>query len=622
MCGIAGIWGNPASERLRAMAGALCHRGPDDEGFWHALNREFGFAHRRLSIIDPTGGAQPMANEDGTVVTVFNGAIYNYTELRKELAADGHRLATSGDTETIVHTYEDDAEGFLDRLHGMFALAVWDDRRQTLTLARDRAGKRPLYFYAGNDEFIFASEIKGILAALDARPDLDHAALTQYLTWTFIPGPRTIYRGIQTVMPGEVLTVRNRQIEKRRRYWRPVWLPKESIDRAEAIERTEQLLRRAVRLRLRADVPIGAFLSGGIDSGLVTAIAAQEHNDAVRTITIGFENSAFDERPAARLVAERYGTRHEEVVVRPNVREDLPGIIAAYDQPFADSSAIPSFYVARAARQHVKVALNGDGADEQFAGYRRYLAAQASGWLRAVDGGVSQKAFRLLERMLPKSSRSRSGYGFTQRFVRGMGLSQPERYLAWAIDGFMPSELMGLYGESTSHMNEALRTAGGVLEGVASCGEVDRMLAVDYSVVLPFEFLVKMDIACMAHGLEARSPLLDTDLTMAVSRWPEKTKLGGGTTKPILRELARRYLPDSIVNAPKRGFEVPLADWLRGELAHLSRDVILNPNGLPCELFDRKHLEDIIGNQSGLDSGRWSKRVWMLMVLGLWDQQR
>ncbi|MCK4659496.1 MAG: asparagine synthase (glutamine-hydrolyzing) [Phycisphaerae bacterium] len=623
MCGIAGIWGNVSQERLQAMADRLRHRGPDEEGFW--INREpgIGLAHRRLSVIDLEGGRQPIFNEDGSVATVFNGEIYNYRELREELRARGHQFSTETDTETIVHLYEEYGIEAVGHLRGMFAIAIWDDTERQLVLYRDRAGKKPLYYTETEHEFAFASEIKGLVAARTAGWDLDPQALVDYLTWMSIPAPATIYRQVCCVEPAELIVVRERRVARKRTYWRLQMLPKVEVGFAEAVEQVEATLREAVRLRLRADVPVGVFLSGGIDSGIVTAMAAEESPGRLTTVTVGFEDGAYDERPSARLVADRYATDHHEVLVRPEVEGILPRIAAAYDQPYADSSAIPSYYLCQAARAHVKVVLNGDGGDEVFCGYRRYQAARLNAALRLLDGGFWKPWWRLAGAVLPTPRRLRTGYAFAHRMIRGMGLSPAERYLAWSVDGFSEPELRrllkpGFWFESIERGSRLVVSRYERLHGV---GLVDRMLATDFATTLPNDLLVKMDIASMAHGLETRSPLLDHVLVERAAGYPESVKLGGGKTKPLLRALGKRYLPEAVQTAPKRGFEVPLVRWLREDLRDMRDDLLLSPTGLVADLCERSYLQRLTSERTRLDPRRWGTRVWMLLMLALWDRQ-
>ncbi len=644
MCGIAGIWGDVTLDRLKAMAAVLRHRGPDDEGYWTAPQQRIGFAHRRLAIIDPATGHQPVANEDGGVVAVFNGAIYNYRELREELIGRGHHLKTQSDSEVIVHLYEECGADVATKLRGMFAIAIWDDANRQLVLMRDRVGKKPLYYAEAADEFLFASQIRGVAAARGSRLTLDLQAVADYLAWSSIPAPATVYREVRAVEPGELLVVRDRRVAQRQSYWRQAMQPKHRLSRGEAVEQVDEIMNRAVRLRLRADVPVGVFLSGGMDSGIVTAMAARECSGRLSTITVGFEDDTFDERPLARLVAQRYDTEHHEVVIRSNVAADLPTIAEAYDQPFGDSSAVPSYYVARAAREFTKVVLNGDGGDELFAGYRRYVAARISGLLSWLDGPNGRPMWEALSHLLPTPRGFRSPYAFAHRLIRGMGMDPARRYVAWAIDGVDERGLHALCGVPVSSrkatresgtgmqlggttIQHGERLARAVLEKLGSCGPVDRMMGTDFATTLPDDLLVKMDIATMAHGLEARSPLLDHELVEVVSRYPEHVKLAGLRTKPVLRALSRRYVPSVIADAPKRGFEIPVVRWLRGELRELCEDVVLAHDGLLADLFDRSALERLLrrggASSSGderLDPARWGRRVWLLLMLGMWDR--
>ncbi|MFQ5490108.1 MAG: asparagine synthase (glutamine-hydrolyzing) [Phycisphaerae bacterium] len=625
MCGIAGIWGSPTPDRLEAMGYRLRHRGPDEDGCWTDPANQIGFAHRRLAIIDIEGGQQPVFSEDRSVATVFNGEIYNYKELRAELIGRGHTFTTNTDTEVVVHLYEELGPDLAQKLRGMFAIALWDEGERQLVLIRDRVGKKPLYYSEQSGEFLFASEIKGIVAGTGQSLSLDEQSLSDYLAWGMVPAPATIYQQVRSLEPGQRMVVRNRQVVEAKRYWRLEMLPKLDLNADQAVEQVDGLLREAVRLRLRSDVPVGAFLSGGIDSGLITALAAEQCSEALITVTVGFDEAGFDERPLARLVAERYGTDHHEVVIKADVTNDLAAIAAAYDQPFGDSSAVPSYYVARAARPFVKVVLNGDGGDELFAGYRRYVAARINRLLRWTDGAVGRQGWRLLSALLPGPRRFRSAYGFGHRLVRGMARDPVDRYLAWSVDQLTESQkrvLCGLEngGGWLDGAEPSDRLARGYLTELSGAGPVDRMLGADFAGILPNDLLVKMDTACMAHGLEARSPLLDQVLIETVSRYPETVKLPGWQTKPLLRRLSQKYLPPAIQKAPKRGFEVPVVRWLRGELKPMCRDVLLSRNGLLAQRMDRSALERMIEGKDGLDPGRWGRRMWSLLMLGMWDQ--
>jgi asparagine synthase (glutamine-hydrolysing) len=621
MCGIAGLWGHVDEERLWRAVRTLRHRGPDDEGIWTAPGVGLGIGARRLSIIDVAGGHQPMSNEDRSIWTVVNGEIYNYLELRDELRAKGHQFATGSDTETIVHLYEQVGLDFPQYLRGMFAIAVWDGRRGQLVLARDRLGKKPLYYSEAHGEFCFGSEIKAVVAALAAPLTIDDQALVDYLAWSAVPAPATIYREIRTLPAATCMVVRDRRVVAQRTYWRLEVGPKRKMGEDEAVDQIDAALREATRLRLRSDEPVGAFLSGGLDSGIVTAMAAQQYPRQLLTVSIGFEESAFDERPLARQVAERYGTDHHEVLVTPST-EILPTIAAAFDQPYANPSAIPTYYVAQAARRRLKVVLTGDGGDEILAGYRRYIAARINGRLAWTDNDAVRVGWRALRHLLrtPRSFRSRYALGY--RLVRGMAIDPVDRYMRWGPDMIGASDLVALCDgcDWLRGTQPAERIAAALRQEFRDAGYVDRMLAMDGRTTLIDCLNLKLDICTMRHGLEARSPLLDHVVVDLVSRLPERIKLPGRETKPLLRRLAERYLPDDVRTAPKRGFEVPLLRWLENDLKELRDDILLSPGGLLAERFSRTALETLVYRRTTIEPSRWAQQVIALLMLGIWDR--
>ncbi len=626
MCGIAGIWGRPDEHALQRAMQRLGHRGPDGRRAWIDPARRIGLAHTRLAVIDLPGGAQPLFNEDRTVAVVFNGEIYNYIELREELTARGHVFATQTDTEVLAHLYEERGDDLLEPLRGMFALAIWDQGRERLLLARDRLGVKPLYYAAHDDRLMFASEIKGLLAMGVDPLTVDDQALSDYLTFGHVPAPETIYRQIRVLPPGcRLASDRPGRVDVQR-YWRLPHGSPLSVDRNEATDLIEAHLNDAVRLRLRADVPVGAFLSGGIDSGLIVAMAARHLDRPITTLSVGFEDAAFDERALARRVAERYGTDHHELVVKPDPVGMLPQLVAAYDQPYADSSAIPSYCLAALAQGHLRVVLNGDGGDEALAGYRRYVAARLADRLGPLGWNAARPLWRWGHAILARPRGFRTGYAFVRRLIRGMALPEPQRILAWGNDGFDEREKRRLAGRHGGWLDACTptwqRVADLSAEGLESPTALDRQMWIDAQTLLPDDLLVKMDIATMAHGLEARSPLLDHVLFETAARLPGAVKLDGMTTKPILRNLARRYLPADIADAPKRGFEVPLARWLEHDLRDLRNALLLSPTGLMAERFDAAAIADLVRGRIGLDPARWARRVWTLMMLAMWDRQR
>lgn len=628
MCGIAGIY-SPESrpdERLerivRRMTQTIAHRGPDHEGVWESRGEGISLGYRRLAILDLSpDGHQPMHTDDGRFTIVFNGEIYNFVELREELLAEGAAFRGRSDTEVLLAAIEHwGFEAALERSAGMFAIAVWDMRDRRLLLARDRAGKKPLYYAIQSGAFCFASEIKAIRDGASLALTLDREAIHHYLSLGFIPAPRTAYREIREVPAGSWMEIDARLEPRTRRYWSLPVPTDLHISREDAVDQLEQVLSRAVRERLRSDVPVGVFLSGGIDSGLITAFAATQSSTPVQTYTVTFGEGGFDESPFAAAVAERYGTDHHTLRLAPNVEDLLSRVAAAYDEPFGDPSALPTYAIAEAAGRELKVVLNGEGADELFAGYRRHLAvwqAERLGW----PGHLAGRALARADRLLPKLGGFRGPYALLRRAARGFGLSPMERYLAWSSDGFTETEKREM-GRAGGEPPATAATLAAEYAGTLGCGAVADFMTIDFVLSLGDCLLVKMDIATMAHSLEARSPFLDHRLVDWAARLPREVLFDGRTTKPLLRQLAARHLPPQVVSAPKRGFEIPLVDWVGGRLFPMVRDVCLSPGGIVCDLFDRAAIERLIDRRDGrnLDDERWAKRLWLLLMLGLWHE--
>lgn len=622
MCGIAGLYrfnGSPVVvQEIENMIDTLRHRGPDDQGVY--VDGTYGCGMRRLSIIDLSTGAQPMISEDGSIAVVFNGEIYNYLELKRDLSPK-HRFMTTSDTEVLIHLYEDLGPSMVSRLRGMFAIALWDSRARRLLLARDRVGKKPLYLARSNDGIAFASEIKALLAMEGTDTSIDATAIYQYLGFGFVPRPRTAYRGIEVFPPGHYATVDAGGQFDMDTYWCPSYEPKLAITFEEAASEAERLIQEAVAIRLRSDVPIGVFLSGGIDSGLVTAMAATQSTAPIRTFSMGFTDSAYDETPLARLVAERYGTIHNEVEVdlsesARRMEELLPRLVDAYDQPFADSSAIPSYLVSQQAGQHVKVILNGDGGDETFAGYRRYSAA-----VMGMRFAPLRPAARLVSSVLPVPPQRRGLLGFSYRLLHGFGMETVDQYIDWTALR-SDSQLKTLF--NPERLPEVDQTARSVVERYAhdcaryqALGALDRMMCMDLIHILPDDLLVKMDIATMANSVEGRSPLLDHELIEFAARLPESVKCLPRTTKPILRRIAKSWLPNEVAQAPKRGFEVPMARWLRSEMKLVARDILLSP---ASRIGDFVQMEEVRRMLDDHQSGHrdWAWQIWSLLFMEAW----
>jgi len=608
MCGITGIVGDGWDERellVRNMARTLRHRGPDDEGIETLGHASLGA--RRLAILDLVGGHQPLSNEDGSIIAIQNGEIYNFEELRDDLRRRGHTFTTTTDTEVVPHAYEEFGEEFVTHLRGMFALAVWDDRRSKLILARDRVGKKPLNYMLGRSSLAFASEIQALLTLSSDRA-VDDEAIREYLTFGYVRAPRTAFRQIRKVQPGHVLTFESGEVRERA-YWHPRFVPKRQISEAEALERLEAELLDAVRLRLISDVPLGAFLSGGLDSSTVVAMMARVASGPVRTFSIGFGAKDYDELRYARMVAEAFGTDHSEYVVAPEAAEVLPMLVRHVGEPFADSSIVPTFYVAKIAREKVTVALNGDGGDELFAGYERHRGMQLAHALERVPP--------VLRRMAAGSAGALPSVGRWPRtarrarlFAMTLPLSARDRYQRWM--GYLTDPEM--YGERVAAgpvdyaWDQALANSGAE-------GPVDRLLAIDLLNYLPGDLLVKVDIASMASSLEARSPFLDHRLIEFVATLPESMKLHGRDSKYLLRRLMMGVLPEPILTRPKMGFGVPVGDWMRGPLRELVLDVVVNG---PDRGYVRGGRARAMVDQHLSGTADHTPAIWSLLMLELW----
>ena len=632
MCGIAGVVDLRARAVERVLLERLCarlaHRGPDDQGLY--LDGDAALGQRRLSIIDLSGGRQPMGNEDGTVWVTFNGEVYNFRELRTDLEARGHRFITRSDTEVIVHAYEQHGARCVGRLRGMFAFALWDRRRRTLLLARDRVGKKPLFYAEAGGQFVFASELQALLEHPHICREPDPAALDDYLTYGYIPAPRTAFRGVFKLPPAHILTLQvpedgaGAAIPRVEPYWRLEYTPKLDLDEQEAAEGLLEVLTEAVRLRLIADVPLGALLSGGVDSSVVVALMSRLSDRPVKTFSIGFEEKAFNELPYARLVAQRYGTDHHELIVRARALDVLPTLVRHYGEPFADSSAVPSYYVAQMTRQHVTVALNGDGGDECFAGYERYLANGLAEGYRRIPQPLRAGVIEPLASLIPRSLPRRSRLGQAKRFLRVAAQPAGRRYLRW-VTYFTPEQKGALYTpEFREHL--AGRDAGEWLLDrfdAADCDGLDRLdavLATDVGSYLPYDLLVKMDIATMANSLEARSPFLDHKVMEFAARLPARHKLRGATLKYLLKKVARTLLPARNLDRRKMGFGIPVGEWMRGELRPLLNDALLSPRSIGRGYFQAATLRRSV-QEHAEGAQDHSARLWALLWLELWHRE-
>jgi asparagine synthase (glutamine-hydrolysing) len=620
MCGIVGIVRNDKSDVDQALLGRMCaaitHRGPDDDGFY--LNGPVGLGMRRLAIIDLKSGQQPIHNQDRTAWIVFNGEIYNYRELRDKLEKLGHSFYTNSDTEAIVHAYDQYGADCPNHLRGMFAFAIWDERTQELFIARDRVGKKPLLYAQVNGQLIFGSEFSALLLHPDISKDIQPEAIHHYLTFMCVPAPLTAYRAIRKLEPGHSLRWRKGEI-KIERYWQPDFSKKVNISEQEAGERTIEVLRDAVKVRLMSEVPLGAFLSGGIDSSAVVALMSEESSAPVKTFSIGFEEQDFSELHHARRVAEHVGADHHEFIVRPNVLEILPTLVEHYGEPFASPSAIPTYYVARETRRHVTVALNGDGGDECFAGYERYAAMQLAERYRRVPAFVRQHAIEPFFNLVPASELRRGRVRDVKRFLRAASLPPVQRYLQWVsvMDGQVKRDL---YTEEFRRLVGRHDPAAFLAPWFAQAngsGLVDALLMTDTLTYLPNELLAKVDIATMAVSLEARSPFLDHHVIEFAASLPENLKLRGLTTKYILKQVLKKLLPAENLTRRKMGFGVPIGAWFRGRFQQLLRDTLLTEKSLGRGIFKPQAVRRLIDTHTRGERD-YGSQLYVLLMLELW----
>jgi asparagine synthase (glutamine-hydrolysing) len=622
MCGIAGkidFEGRVDPSLIHRMCSAIEHRGPDARGVWCSDGVAIGM--QRLAIIDVDGGDQPIFNEDGSIAVVMNGEIYNFRDLRSALIAKGHSFATRCDTEVLVHLYEEYGERMVERLRGMFAFAVWDARKRQLLLGRDRVGKKPLFLARRGTKVWFASEIMALLQDRELPRGPDPRAIASYLAFQYVPHPLSAFAGIEKVPPASTVTVSADDV-KQRRYWRLEYgRPGPTRTRTELEEHLRELIWDATRVRLMSEVPLGAFLSGGIDSSAVVAAMAGQTTGPVKTFSIGFPDEDFDELRFARMTAQRFATDHHEFVVEPQALEIMPKLARHYGEPFADPSAIPSFYLAELTSRHVTVALNGDGGDESFAGYRRYIGNEIAARLAFLPSTLRRLAPHLV-RPLGRGSRSNSARARIQRLAQVLALEPSARYAHWLsafptllrADTFQPEFLASTNGWSPEDVLIRIWVAS------SARSTVDHMLDTDVNTYLPDDLLVKMDIATMAYSVEGRSPFLDHQLMEFAAQLPREYKLHRGTGKVLLKSALRGMLPDEILDRPKMGFGVPLPRWFREDLRDLPTEVL---TGTDVRVH-RYVKPDAIGRmiaEHREGCADYSAQLWTLLQLELWHRE-
>jgi asparagine synthase (glutamine-hydrolysing) len=622
MCGIAGVWNRRSEETppkalLKAMCDSMVHRGPDGKGYY--FEPSLGLGHRRLNIIDLEGGKQPLSNEDGTIWVVFNGEIYNFQQIRDVLAARGHRFKTRSDTEVIVHAYEEYGEDCLQHFRGMFAFAVWDSRNRKVFLARDRIGKKPLYYYLDENRLIFASELKAILLAEDVSRDIDFLALEDCLSLGYVPSPKTIFKQIRKLPPAHYLVVTPRD-HKIQRYWELKFEPDFSRNEDYFTERLKDVFFESTKLRLISDVPLGAFLSGGVDSSSVVALMHEARMKPLVTNSIGFDIGAYNELQYAKEIAELFHTEHHEFKVQASLVKDLESIISFFDEPFADSSAIPTYYVSKMTRQNVTVALSGDGGDENFAGYRRYYIDRLENEWRS-HFPLLQPGAQLLGRIYPQMD-------WAPQIFRGRTfLNNVGHGPLWA---FWNSSRLLKNGFKEAIMNGDFKKALGGYSSfdlfrdyynqVQAPDHLSKIQALDIRYYLCEDIMTKVDRMSMANSLETRAPLLDHKLMEFLAAVPSSMKLNGRQGKYLLKKAMRPYFSNGFLNRKKQGFALPVAEWFRTDLKNKVEDSIFQTSGLISSCFDMPKLRHMW--QSHVNSQRdYSAFFWALLVLGIWEEK-
>ena len=624
MCGIVGVVNSNlrkiSRDVLERMNEAIVHRGPDEDGFF--VKENIGLAMRRLSIIDLAGGQQPIFNRDKTKVIVFNGEIYNFQELRKDLEKEGNRFHTNSDTEVILHLYEKLGVDCLKLLRGMFAIAIWDDVEKALFIARDRVGQKPLlYSHQPNGDLIFGSEFQAILKHPDISREVDYEAIDSYLTYLCVPAPQTAFKQIRKLEPGHWLRWKDGEIETKR-YWLPDFSKKIKISREEAEEETLRILREATKLRMISEVPLGAFLSGGVDSSAIVALMAQESDKPVKTFSIGFEEQDFSELKYAKQVAKHVGAEYNEFIVKPNALEVLPKLVQHYGEPYADSSAIPTYYVAKETRKFVTVALNGDGGDESFAGYERHAAMRVAEVYHRIPKLFRKLFVEMPTNLVPTSETKKSRVRDAKRFLQAASLSKTERYFRW-MSTFNRDSKEALYTKDfaeTVSGNNSIEVLEQWFSRANGSGVVDTTLLTDQMTYLPNDLLVKVDIASMANSLEARSPFLDHKVIEFAASLPESIKMRGIETKSLLKRVAAKLVPKEVVYRRKMGFGVPIGNWFRGEMKDFVKEVLLSETfakrGIAKpEVVLRYVTEHIEGKRDH------TFQIWTLLMLELWFQR-
>jgi len=632
MCGICGkVSLNNSTDISKDLISNMCalleHRGPDDEGVYlnhqpriPGSNAQVGLGHRRLSIIDlSSAGHQPMSNENGSLWIVMNGEIYNFLELRKLLKQKGHKFKSQTDAEVILHLYEDKGVDCLKDLRGMFAFAIWDETAESLFLARDRIGKKPLFYSIKDTDLTFASELNALLQDKTISRDIDLSSIDDFLNYQYIPAPFTIFKEVKKLPPAHFLIWRKGKVHVER-YWSLDYSKKLNLKENEYCERILSLLKEATKIRLISDVPLGAFLSGGIDSSAVVGIMAQLMDRPVKTFSIGFENKSFNETPYARMVSERFGTEHKEFTIRPNALEILPELILRFGEPYGDSSAIPTYYLSKMTRQDVTVALNGDAGDESFGGYERYIANKIAEQYKKPSV-IANKLFGGLVRNITETTQKKDIASRIKRFLEISGKNREDRY----------TELMAIFNEKSRtkiysdymKMEIGKNIHGNIISNTYHESNisdlVDSTLFVDLMTYMPGDLLPKVDITSMANSLEARSPFLDHKFLEFSAKIPSDLKIKGLNTKHLLKKSLTKIVPEKILRREKMGFGVPVGEWFRGELKNYAYEVLLDPKATKRNYFKKEQIKQLLDEhcEGKVNNGA---KIWSLLNLELWHR--
>lgn len=620
MCGILGLINldsrSVKKEIFVEMNRTQKHRGPDGEGIYFDNNVALG--HRRLSIIDLEGGHQPMSNEDGTVWITYNGEIYNFSELRLELERKGHLFKTKSDTEVIIHAYEEWGEHCLERLRGMFAFGLYDKKRHKLFVARDRLGIKPVVYYTDSKRFAFASELKALVYDNTIRRSIDVASVNDYFDYGYIPAPRTIYADIYKLQPGHYISLdfKNHHEVVQTQYWRPRCAPDYSLREQDIVDTIVELLSESVKMRLISDVPIGAFLSGGIDSSIIVALMSSVADTQIKTFSVGFREEDFSETQYARILANRCNTDHTEYTVKPDITSLLPKLVYHFDEPFADASAIPTYYVSKNTRQHVTVALSGDGGDELFAGYERYNHCLGMGAFDFIPDTLRRIIFHPIDKIYPQQLRGK-------RFICGLGQTPNDRFMEYMANQCGPLEKKKLFApdlyDSISKDKNILTYLHANLD-LTIRDPLARYLDLDIKTFLPNDILTKVDVTSMMNSLEVRVPFLDHRFVEYVCTIPAHWKYKNGKNKYILKRAVRDILPSEILNRGKMGFGVPIRKWMTCELRGIVHEYLLNRNRV-SGLFQSKYVEGLVReNEQLVFQSRTGGRIWWILFFEMWYQ--